>query len=242
MLYSTAAKPLALLLAAVNALPLSDDLAFTYTPARRLDKLAAYFPQSALPEPEGKQLKYVVLGVGTQNYTCGSDDNAAPGTTGAVATLYDIGTKLNDDPMAKWKIATISPLALSLSAKPEMLGESLKTLGYQHITGHHYFSEVGEVNTPIFAFDQLSAEPYPRAQVGKLNGTDAPNSAFPGSNGLSAIQWLYLKDNSGASSGGIDTVYRVETAGGNKPKTCQGMKPSWEVQYAAQYWVFGPKR
>jgi len=143
--------------------------------------------------------------------------------------------------MAQWKIATMSALALSLSSMPEMLDWSLKTQGYEHITGHHYFSEIGEVNTPIFAFDQLSTESYPRAQVSKLTGTDAPGSACPGSNGLPAIQWLYLKDTTGVSNGGIDTVYRVETAGGNKPSTCKGMKPTWEVQYAAQYWIFGPK-
>jgi len=87
MYYSTGVKALILLAAAVNSLPLSDNLASTYTPARRLDKLAEYLPHSALPAPEGQQLKYVVLGIGTQNYTCGSDENAAPGTTGAVGKL-----------------------------------------------------------------------------------------------------------------------------------------------------------
>jgi hypothetical protein len=40
-------------------------------------------PQSLLPAPAGR-LKYVVLGVGTQNYTCNGDENDAPGTTGAM--------------------------------------------------------------------------------------------------------------------------------------------------------------
>jgi hypothetical protein len=43
------------------------------------------------------------------------------------------------------------------------------------------------------------------------------------------------------SSGGVNTVYRLETAGGNKPATCQGQKKYFEVPYAAQYWVYGPK-
>lgn len=47
------------------------------------------------------------------------------------------------------------------------------------------------------------------------------------------IKWLLLKD-SGLSSGGIDTVYRVETAGGNKPQTCEGQKTGFEVDYVAQ--------
>jgi hypothetical protein len=57
----------------------------TYAPASNLNKLAKLFPQSALPCPDASlDLKYVVLGIGTQNYTCTSgDQNAAPGTTGA---------------------------------------------------------------------------------------------------------------------------------------------------------------
>jgi hypothetical protein len=57
----------------------------TYAPANNLNKLAKLFPQSALPSPDATlDLKYVVLGIGTQNYTCTSGDpNAAPGTTGA---------------------------------------------------------------------------------------------------------------------------------------------------------------
>jgi hypothetical protein len=61
----------------------------TYTPAANLDKLAKLMPKSNLPAPDGLQLKYVVLGVGTQNYTCLTDDeNAAPGTTGATGKTH----------------------------------------------------------------------------------------------------------------------------------------------------------
>lgn len=115
-----------------------------------------------------------------------------------------------------------------------MLDMSLKSQGYQNIAGHHFFNIITEVNTPIFSLDALSLQPRPLAQVAKLNETDAPKSACPGNNGLPAIKWLYLKDTKGASQGGVDTVYRVETAGGNKPATCKGMKKSWEVKYAAQ--------
>lgn len=33
-------------------------------------------------------------------------------------------------------------------------------------------------------------------------------------------------------------VYRVVTAGGVNPKSCQGMPASFEVEYAAQYWFY----
>jgi hypothetical protein len=223
----------------------------TYTPASKLNNLAKLFPQSDLPSPDGLELKYVVLGLGTQNYTCTTGDpNATPGTTGAYgklsfrlyrsvtnankATLYDIGTKLNNDRMAKWKIGSISPLALSVSEwAPNMVDMSMRTQGYEHVAGHHFFGDVQGTNTPIFAFDQLKA-PYPVTKVAKLDATDAPKTACPGKNGLPAVAWLYLKDQQGLSQGGINTVYRVETAGGNRPATCKGMKPTWEVKYAAQ--------
>jgi hypothetical protein len=55
-----------------------------YAPSTNLSRLASLVPQSSLPVPTSL-LKYVVLGVGTQNYTCTSDDaNDAPGTTGAM--------------------------------------------------------------------------------------------------------------------------------------------------------------
>jgi hypothetical protein len=58
-------------------------IAENYAPARPLNKLASLMPQSSLATPAG-QLKYVVLGLGTQNYTCaGGDELATPGTTGA---------------------------------------------------------------------------------------------------------------------------------------------------------------
>ncbi len=150
------------------------------------------------------------------------------------ATLYDIGTKLNTDGMAKWKIGSISPLALSLSEwAPQLVDMSLRSQGYEHVTGHHFFADVAGTNTPTFAFDKLSA-PFPMTQVAKKGNVDAPLHACRGKNGLPAVQWLYLQHQAGITQGGINTVYRVETAGGNKPANCKGMPASWEVKYAAQ--------
>ncbi len=79
---SAALTALALIASSVNALPTKQ--AQTYAPSNNLDNLAKLMPKSALPAPDGLQLKYVVLGIGTQNYTCATDDeNAVPGTTGA---------------------------------------------------------------------------------------------------------------------------------------------------------------
>jgi hypothetical protein len=52
--------------------------------AANLTSLAAKYPPSTLPAPEGLHLQYVVLGVGTQNYTCTGGEASEPGTTGAL--------------------------------------------------------------------------------------------------------------------------------------------------------------
>ena len=147
------------------------------------------------------------------------------------ANLYDIGTHLNNDPFARWTIPSISPLALSLSSLPERFTQNLQSLGFEHLVGHHFFSGA----SPVFALDQLSTSQYPLTVLAKLNETDAPSSSCPGTNAEGAIKWLLLRDNGkGLSQGGIDTVYRIETAGGNKPTTCKGQKAAFEVKYSAQ--------
>jgi hypothetical protein len=135
--------------------------------------------------------------------------------------------------MAMWKIASLSPLALALSAFPSTLEWSLKSQGYDQRIGTHEFKAINGVGVPTFAFDQL-ASPFPITQVGKLNDTAAPASACPGLSNEGTVKWLFLKDTKGLSHGGIDTVYRIETAGGAAPATCKGQPASFEVKYTAQ--------
>lgn len=108
--------------------------------------------------------------------------------------------------------------------------------GFQNVLGDHYFTGM----VPTFALNQIPTNPFPIAFLKRNFQAEAPKSACPGTTGEGAIQWLQLIDN-GSSKGGINTVYRIETAGGNKPKTCEGRESHFEVPYAAQYWIFGPK-
>jgi hypothetical protein len=102
MLVSTLVSAVALFTASANGLPRPGST--VYTPASDLSKLATMMPQSDLPAPDG-QLKYVVLGVGTQNYTCTTGDpNAAPGTTGAVGKAHSL--------LVKYAMLTICSLPL----------------------------------------------------------------------------------------------------------------------------------
>lgn len=136
-------------------------------------------------------------------------------------------------PAAKWKIPAISGLALHLSVDHEALEGFLKLEGYDRVIGHHFFRASNGTSTPVFAFDQLSPAPYPIAQVGRADGAEAPKTAYPGLQREGAVPWLRLVD-TGSSVGGVNTVYRLETAGGKGPGNCQGRKGAFEVKYAAQ--------
>jgi hypothetical protein len=91
--FSGAFLALATLAPVINALPApglaqNQPRANGNNGAQDLSKLAKYLPVSNLPKPDASlKLKFVGLGVGTQNYTCGSDKKAAPGTTGALGKL-----------------------------------------------------------------------------------------------------------------------------------------------------------
>ncbi|KAF2643684.1 hypothetical protein P280DRAFT_214664 [Massarina eburnea CBS 473.64] len=233
---STAVTVFLSLSSSVSAVPV-------VTRATNLNTLAGILPQSDLPKPDGLELKYVLLGIGTQNYTCTTGNaTAAPGTTGAVAKLYDLGTRLNADPMAQWKINTISGLALSLSTYGNWLDSYLKLEGYNEWLGNHFFTKAdATTNYPTFSLNKVKATPYPLAMVSKKDAFDAPKTSCPGAKNEGAVPWLRLVDDKNLSVGGVNTVYRLETAGGKSPATCKGQKESFEVSYAAQYWVYGPK-
>jgi hypothetical protein len=73
-----------LLASITHALRRSDTQARNHTSSTSLGRLAKFMPASSLAAPIG-ELKYVVLGLGTQNYTCASTNQEdAPGTTGAI--------------------------------------------------------------------------------------------------------------------------------------------------------------
>lgn len=108
-------------------------------------------------------------------------------------------------------------------------------LGY---SGTHYFYDT---TTPVFDL-RTPTHDYGVGAFKKSNAAAAPAGAKIGplNSGDGAVPWLKLK---AAVVPGITNtiqeVYRVHTAGGSPPKTCQGQRAAFEVQYAAQYWFYG---
>lgn len=64
----------------------------------------------------------------------------------------------------------------------------------------------------------------------------APTNSTQGDNG--AVAWLLLTSTTG-TVGKFKSVYRVNTAGGSPPDTCENMGESFEVEYSANYFFFG---
>lgn len=77
----------------------------------------------------------------------------------------------------------------------------------------------------------------------KVADIKAPADANKGMEGTGAVDWLYLNDKGG--SVGVSEVYRIQTAGGMAPTTCQGQGTNGlgvgviSVPYAAEYWFYG---
>jgi len=195
--------------------------------------LTLTLPSCALPPPNGTVLKYVALGLGTQNYTCATPHSTAvPAGNGAKAQLYDVGWFLEID---QAMIPALPPMALG------MFGMSNGELNLAHmlglpVLGRHFFNAALQPTFDLFAVNaQLLAK--------KVGDIPAPAGASAGPDGSGAVDWLYLADNSngnGATFGGINSVYRVETAGGKSPPTCANSSASFEVVYATEYWFYGP--
>lgn len=195
-------------------------------------------------------LKHVAIGRGTQNYTClGANATAPPKPTGAVAALFNASCVAASYPDVLHVLPRLA-LQFELSdvlpagdiADPFPLGTTdddddddappSQRIGPTNldVSGRHFFKGDG---TPFFNLD-TARHTLGELPCSKKESTDAPTDAPRGRQDEGAVPWLRLQAIEGAT-GGLQEVYRVETAGGSAPASCQGMPESFEVQYAAEY-------
>jgi hypothetical protein len=113
--------------------------------------------------------------------------------------------------------------------------DDTSTPAYQDMSGHHYFLNP---STPFFNLD-TDQHNYGTGAFKKINSSNPPTDAVVGQNGQGngAVTWLKL-DALNSEGQILQEVYRLNTAGGNPPKTCTGQQAAFEVQYAAEYWIF----
>ena len=208
-----------------------------------------------LPSPASNlTLKYILLGHGIQNYTCGSE-GAEPKATGALAALYDVtalypGTgdsvltieefdqlgvdaiydaelplNMQSEEDAANSIAPGADLEEPFPSDPADLQlDSLSTP--LPFVGHHFFNSAG---SPQFVFEDVN---YVCALSNKI---DAPAGSDAGPDATGTVAWLQLGAIEGAV--GASLLYRVKTVGGVSHGCSAAGSDS--VSYTAQYWFYG---
>lgn len=153
-----------------------------------------------------------------------------PLAVGAVASLFNITCLSVESPGL---VAVLPDIALNLPVPFSSSTSSSNT--YFDLSGHHYFLDD---TTPFFNMD-TSEHNYGTGAFKKANSSNAPSNAMKGPEnaGNGAVAWLKL---SALNTAGqvFQEVYRVNTAGGSPPTTCQGQQAAFEVDYAAQYWLY----
>ena len=173
-------------------------------------------------------LKAIAIGRGTQNYTCAtSTSSSVPVAIGAMADLFDASVLLPFlPPKDGEEILDLLPGYLVSFPYEALANSTLPSLG------QHFFQGP---TSPVF-----NLEP---GHVGMLNGAKAadiiaPPLSSPGPDGVGngAVDWLMLTALPGSQN--LQMAYRVHTAGGKAPKTCEGQNTNVEVEYAAQYWFY----
>ncbi|EME85530.1 uncharacterized protein MYCFIDRAFT_161194 [Pseudocercospora fijiensis CIRAD86] len=179
------------------------------------------------------QLYHVAVGRGTQNYTCDlTNTTAIPVAAGAVASLFNVTCLSANSPTLLSKIPAI---ALDL---PTPKSTTPSSPIYQDLSGHHYFTDS---TTAYFNLDTTLTS-YGAGGFQKLNSTAAPEDACVGQNGrgYGAVPWLKLtaKNPEGCV---FQEIFRINTAGGVAPKSCQGQQEEFQIEYAAEYWFYEPE-
>ena len=189
-----------------------------------------------LPAPSaGMTLSHIAVGRGTQHFTCTSGNTtSAPVPIGAFTALFNITCLIVDVP----ELAAYAPqiaLDLPLPFSPAEVYDSQFFYGY---SGIHYFLDH---TTPFFNLDTNSHQNGFGA-FKKIASSLAPAGSIVGpyNQGNGATTWLKLTADTGYRNGSqpLKEVYRVQTAGGDPPKTCLGQESHFQVPYAAQHWFY----
>ncbi|KAG8528811.1 uncharacterized protein KY384_006500 [Bacidia gigantensis] len=195
-----------------------------------------------LPPPSpGLKLYHIGLGRGTQNYSCPTDkgETAAPTALGAVAKLYNVTCSTGYYGVDKTN--SFTNLVAKQNRDTHMALSLLQS-------GNHFFPDQG--STPVFNLNMGNPDrDYGVMFSAKKANVTAPADAQTGEDGSAAVPWLKLAVSSPPPSpytvlpadaaSGIKEIYRLNTAGGSAPKTCQGLLgQSFEKEYAAEYWFW----
>ena len=179
-----------------------------------------------LPTPSaGLNPVHVAIGRGTQNYTCAdSTSGSTPVQVGALASLYNASCVAANYPDLLAMMPNVT-LGFAIPSGTDPLFPSDIVL-----SGHHFFADA---TTPTFDMDSAT-DSFGTCPTAKKGSIPAPASSMKGQNGtgFGSVPWLQLSAKTNSTM--FKEVYRVNTAGGNPPPTCEGMASAFEIQYAAE--------
>jgi Protein of unknown function (DUF3455) len=144
-------------------------------------------------------------------------------SVGAVATLFLISPLLPYLPEAS-AMEILEMLPTWLISYPV---DVIKDSGIP-IAGEHHFNSAG---IPVFDLEACGIGLMEGAKIGDIA---APTGSCPGphGHGNGAVDWLTLSAKPGFT--GISEAYRVLTAGGKAPATCDGQETTIEIEYAGK--------
>jgi hypothetical protein len=157
---------------------------------------------------------------------------------GAIAVLYDATCLAAYYP----DIFTLIPnIALQFSLPTNISGSApvsnILSFWNANVIGWHYFRNATEAY-----FDMDTRNSY----FGKLIVTEAAQKDAPAyapsgqaQTNTGAAPWVFYGFLNSSTIGNNRYIYRINTAGGEPPQTCQGMPDVFTVEYAAQYWFWG---
>jgi len=178
-------------------------------------------PTPLPPPTPGLVLYHVALGRGTQNYSCTTGQaTETPTALGAKAVLFNATCAAARSP------AVLSQTPALALAYPIPTSDTADLL----LSGHHFFTNT---TTPFFNLD-TAQHTWGTVAAKKVSNSTAPANAPKGDNGMGSVAWLKLS----GFEGDFKEVYRMDTAGGQPPKTCSGVTGTFEVDYAALYYVW----
>ncbi|KIM77192.1 hypothetical protein PILCRDRAFT_12195 [Piloderma croceum F 1598] len=199
-------------------------------------KLSLPLNQTVLASPTTTP-SFVGLGVGVQNYTCNAT-SLTYSSAGAVVEVFDISCL-----SATSLFSTIQNYAFDIwnngSASNVTTQDVIDTLGHDPIVlGQHYFVANGTdpatgspAISPVWDFTSGAEKGNTEAFV-----IAAVVGDIPAPTGTDDVDWLQLKNVEGELA---DTVYRVDTKGGQPPMSCTADAPLLSVKFTTKYWLFG---
>jgi len=178
---------------------------------------------------------FVAVAVGVQNYTCNST-SLTYSNVGAVAELFDISclsgtpafSTIQNDAYGIWNHAPTSVTAQDVIKK---LGRNPLVLGQHYYVPNPNTTAGNPAISPKWDFTSGAEKGNAQAYV-----VGAKIGDLPAPTGKSDVDWVQLKKVEGELA---DTVYRVDTKGGQPPTSCTAGAPLLSVKYTAQYWLFG---